>query len=413
MGRVTLVSFVEQPKVKVSGPSMIDITENKDLEHWCEKMAEQRYITLDTEFIREKTYFPIPALIQFSWQGQDPLLIDPVTISDWEPFRKILANPDIVKILHAGRQDLEIFFHEMKVMAQNVFDTQIAASMLGLGDQISYAALINKLLGVNVPKGDSFTNWLQRPLSEDQLRYARNDVRYLPDAYEKLVEKATKMKRLEWIVQETEEQLHPGLFEPDPAELWRKVKKSGTLRPKDLAVLQELASWRDKTAREANKPVRFIISDENLVELAKSDRLSDERLRSRRGIHSKFVSRYGTELLEVHSEARQKPRSDWPQAGRKPERQISESSEILADLAWLLIKEIARSSNMAPANIILKRELPQFIESYRQGLPLTGFSISKSWRKRLVGDLLVKLIEGHMILKVENHRIVWEESPQA
>src|SRR5690606_38162608 len=146
----------------------------------CAALEQQPFFTLDTEFIRERTYYPVLALVQVSWTGQEPLLIDPLAIQNWQPFHRVLERADIRKVFHAGRQDLEIFFYQIGRMPKNLFDTQIAASMCGYGDQISYSSLVAKVLGVQLSKGSSYTNWLQRPLAEDQLRYARDDVRYLP-----------------------------------------------------------------------------------------------------------------------------------------------------------------------------------------------------------------------------------------
>ncbi|CAM2066360.1 ribonuclease D [Sulfidibacter corallicola] len=387
----------------------IDITTNEALAEICASAENQPFITLDTEFIRERTYYPVLALIQVSWPGQGPLLIDPLKVTDWDPFHVLLKNTDIVKVLHSSRQDLEIFYNQMGSIPQPIFDTQIAASMCGLGDQISYAALISKTLGIQLRKGDSFTNWLQRPLTDAQIRYAQDDVRYLPDAYDKLVALAKSQGRLNWIREETAAQLTNDLFNPDPAGLWRKVKKVGQLKEKDLVVLQGLAIWRDQKARELDKPLRFVLSDEVMVELAKMDKLTLDQLKSRRGIHPKFVQRHGESLQETHARARDLPRSQWPKLKESKNRGPSDKAEALADLAWILIKEIAHKANMAPANIILKRDLAPFIDATLSGKDTTKFAISHGWRKEMVGSLLVSLMEGRMIIKVESQHITWEE----
>ncbi|CAM2006829.1 ribonuclease D [Acanthopleuribacter pedis] len=387
----------------------IDIATNQALADLCENAEGQAYITLDTEFIRERTFFPVLALIQVSWPGQEPVLIDPLPITNWDPFHELLCTPETIKVLHSSRQDLEIFFNQMGTIPKPVFDTQIAASMCGFGDQISYAALIAKTLGVQLKKGDSFTNWLQRPLTEAQVRYARDDVAYLPDAYEKLVELAEKQGRLKWIQQETRDQLNDNLFRNDPENLWRKVKKVGQLKEKDLVVMQALAVWRDKKAREQDKPVRFVLSDEVMVELAKMDQLTLDSLRSRRGIHPKFVNRFGEHLLKIHAEAREVPKSQWPRLKESRRRGPSSKAENLADLAWILIKEIAQRANMAPANIILKRELAPFIDATLQGRDTSQYGICGGWRKEMVGDLLIKLLDGQMTIRVENHHIIWDD----
>ena len=391
--------------------SSIDIYSDQALRDLCAAMAGQPFVAMDTEFIRERTYWPILALVQVSWPGQDPVLIDPLPIEDWEPLHVIMRNPGIRKVFHSARQDLEIFYQQMKEMPAGIFDTQIAASMCGFGDQISYSALVNRLLDVMLPKGNSFTNWLQRPLTAEQIRYARDDVLYLPGVYNQLRELAVSRGRLAHIEEEIGLQLHPGLFDPDPDQLWRKVKKAGSLRQKDLPVLQALAAWRDQTAQRQNKPVRFVISDEVLVELAKVPTLTLEGLKARRGLHPRMLGRYADDMIQLHAEARAKPKSEWPhskQSGRPP----SDKSESLADLVWLLIKEIAHTADMSPANIILKRDLPGYIDALIFNRDTRSYPIEHGWRRDLVGQPLRNLLKGQLIIKVKRHRIVWEEKAE-
>ena len=388
---------------------MIEITDNRGLKELGQKLANLDFFTLDTEFIREKTYYPILALVQVSWHGQGPILIDPLEISDWSPFHDALLNPSICKVFHAGRQDLEIFHHQMQAMPQNLFDTQIVASMCGYGEQIGYSGLVAKVLGVHLTKGNSYSNWLQRPLTAAQLNYARDDVKYLPELYERLSAVAQTKSRTQWIRQETGAQLNESLFNPNPDQLWTKVKKAGTLKSKNAAVLRELAKWRDATARAANRPIRFILSDEVLIELSKIEKLTLEQLISRRGLQGRFVDRYGQTLLDLHAKARALPKTEWPFFGNPRRKPPSGRIEILADLAWLLIKEIAREADIAPTHLISKKDLPYFVEAYTQNEDLSPFSLSQGWRKEMVGELLFRLLEGRLLLQVKNHRLVWQE----
>lgn len=388
---------------------MIEIQNDAQLAEMCRAIKDQPFFTFDTEFIRERTYFPILALVQVSWQDQEPILIDPLTITDWAPFHDLLLDENIVKVFHAGRQDLEIFYEQMKEMPRNLFDTQIAASLTGLGDQVGYSVLVNKLLKVHLAKGSSFTNWLHRPLTESQLRYARDDVAYLPEIYHLLVTRAESQNRATVVLQEIDEQLHEGLFKPDPKQLWRRVKKSGGLRPKDLIVLQDLTAWRDELARKLDRPVRYILADEALVELCKSAKLTRDALKARRGVNTKLLDRHADEILDLHEAARAKPKEEWPSHG-DPDKAPSETSEALADLAWILIKEIGRKNNMAPNNIILKRDIASFIEAYCRGDKLAAFPVYRGWRKDLVGESLIRLIEGKLVIKVHDQRITWEDS---
>lgn len=389
---------------------MIDIRDNDALAELCERMREQSAIALDTEFIRERTYYPVLALVQVAWKSQVPVLIDPLTINDWQPFHDVLRDERVCKVFHAGRQDLEIFFNQMDELPKNVFDTQVAASMTGLGDQIGYSNLVSKLLNVQLSKGSSYTNWLQRPLSKAQDRYAREDVLYLPALYERLVKRAKSQKRLHWIEEELTDQYRREIFDPDPDILWMKIKRAKSLKPKDAAVLRSLAKWRDDYARSKDKPPRFLISDEALVDMAKLPVLNADQLRGRRGLQKGFVDRHQDEIIGLHREARELPKSEWPQVRDKRMRPPTSKSESLAELAWLLLKELTDKANIAPNHLILKKELPFFIEAVIRDKDLSQFAISHGWRREMVGQPLKDLIHGRLVVRVENHRIVWEET---
>ncbi len=295
----------------------------------------------------------------------------------------------------------------MGEVPQNLFDTQIAASMCGFGDQVGYSALVSRILGTQLTKGSSFTNWLRRPLTDAQLSYAADDVLYLPAVYERLHKLAEEKGRLEWLSDETLAQFDRKLFEPDLDQIWRKVKKSNSLSPKNLAVLQALARWRYQTARELDKPLRFIVSDEAMVELAKVDILTHESLSTRRGMQSKVLDRYGDDIIDVHEDARALPRENWPVTRSNRDRAPSEKSEALADFGWLLIKEIARGAHIAPTHLTSKKDLACFIDAFIQDGDLSDFAINKSWRKKMVGQPLIDLIEGRLVLQVNEHRIKW------
>ncbi len=176
---------------------MIDIASQPQLEQLCAELKKQSFFCLDTEFIREKTYFPVLALIQIAWPGQEPVVLDPCCL-DLAPFLEILQDPNILKVLHAGRQDIEIFYNLDTKKIGPVFDTQVAAALLGMGEQIGYSALVQRICQVALGKGSRFTDWLARPLLKEQLEYARDDVRYLSEVYNNLYSKLQKHNRLEW-----------------------------------------------------------------------------------------------------------------------------------------------------------------------------------------------------------------------
>jgi len=383
---------------------MIDIQGNQAFHKLCIEIEAHQLLAIDTEFIRERTYYPRLALIQVAFGDSGPILIDPLTIDDWEPFHRILADESTVKILHAARQDLEIFYYQSGQMPQNVFDTQIAASMCGLGEQLGYAGLVQKTLDVRLAKGHSYTNWLQRPLSKAQERYAREDVRYLETLYLDLMRRAQELGRVAWIREETQSQLPDDLFEFDPESSWHRVKRAASLARKDLVVLQRLSLWREKTARRLDKPVRFILSDEALIDLSRIGELNIEQMRRRRHLSKGFIKRHGEEILEIHDRSRQVPKEDWPEPisrGHKPSAQ----AEMLSELAWVLVQLVGSKFSIAPAHIIMKRDLPRAIDHLFQGR--MEHEVFSGWRREMAGHLIEQLCQGQLALVFEDGQVIW------
>jgi len=382
---------------------MIDITSQESFNALCASLEHESYISIDTEFIREKTFFPNLALVQIAGTDSKPFLIDPLEIQDWTAFHNLLLNQDIVKIFHAGRQDIEIFFQQMGTIPKNIYDTQIAASYLGYGEQIGYGNLVFKALKQEIQKGDSYTNWLKRPLTDSQISYARNDVLFLGPVYEKFTEKAKSLQRTSWIQEEIEANYYDTLFVPDEKDLWRKIKKSTSLKRNQLAILQELAIWRYRVAREANKPLRFVTRDEVLISLSHRQQIDEHNISQIRGLPPHFRRQYGTELIAAFNRGHEMPREEWPRHGER-NKSYPEHIEIIAELAWVLVKETAAKAEMAPTLFLSKKQMTRLVSKAISG-EVTIDSLFTGWRQEILGTKLGMLLEGELALLVKNGRL--------
>lgn len=385
---------------------MIDIQTDRQLADYCASIADTPRLALDTEFIREKTYFPVLALIQMAAEGGEPVLVDPLGL-DLSPLLALLDKPSIQKVLHAGRQDVEIFQLRTGRVPNNLFDTQVAAALLGWGEQIGYANLVASTCKVELAKGARFTDWLSRPLHASQLDYARNDVRYLLHAQNVLLEQAQRLQRLDRIQEAMTRSYGPELFTERPDRLWQKVKRWNSLSPKDYVVLQALARWRDEEARRIDRPIRMVLSDEALIELARTSKLDQAALQSKRFASAGFLKRYGDSLLTAHGQARETPRSEWPKLVRGPS--VAPQAERMAGLAWLLVESIAERMSMAPASLIAKRELPALVELILKGEALSG--ILDEWQAGLLAEPLRDLVLGRTALAVRKGELAWIPVP--
>lgn len=263
-------------------PMKPPITTQAELVEFCKQVEDGHYITVDTEFIRDKTYFPRLCLIQIAGETA-ARIIDPLAEGiDLKPVFALLKNKKLLKVFHACRQDIEIFFMLSGHIPAPIFDTQVAAAVCGYGDSVSYETLVNKIAGQDIDKSSRFTDWSARPLSEKQLSYALSDVTHLRVIYDELKIKIEASDRESWIAEEHAYLSNPDLYQPNPEDAWQRLK-FGNMRPKHLAVLRELAKWREAEARKADVPRGRIIKDDTLIELAHSMPRKEEditRLRS-------------------------------------------------------------------------------------------------------------------------------------
>jgi ribonuclease D len=356
---------------------------------------------LDTEFVREKYYRPQLCLIQVATREKS-VLIDPIALPDLAPLVAVLADPSVEKIAHSGEQDMEGFFAAYDVVPRTVFDTQVAAALAGIGQQISYARLVETLTGVRIDKAETFTDWARRPLSARQLEYALDDVRHLYSLYDALRARLVALGRLEWLADELRSYEDRATYEKDPRDLYRKVKGASRLEPPQLAALRELAAWREKEAQSANRPRGRILRDELLVEIARRAPDDIESIAAVRGIHPGIVRRHGAAILRAVREARRLEPSAYP----PPIVHAAEDEELarVVDLLEVVLRERAAEASIAPSYLGTRKDLEQLARSrLRAGEPAGEKppAILDGWRGRLVGNALCALLEGRSHLAVD------------
>jgi len=363
-----------------------------DLAALCEQLKRSNWLTLDTEFIREETYYPQLCLIQVA---TDDVIacIDPLAIDDLGPLLDIFYDPTVIKVLHAARQDLEILHNLRGAPPQNIFDTQIAATLLGQGDQIGYGNLVKAMLDVDLDKAHSRTDWAKRPLSPEQLDYAADDVRYLRDVYKQQLQKLKEMDRLKWLEEDFAQLSKPALYEPDTVDAWQRLKGINRLKGVQLAIVQELAQWREELARERNLPKRWIINDDLLVEIARLRPLSEDKLRHIRGLDDKKITRYGKTLLQLVDKAKAKSNEQWPKLDFRP--RLSAEQDAMVDILLGMLKLCAHQHHVSPNSLATRKDLELLISGSDEAALLHG------WRHELCGTQLGHLLSGRLCITIE------------
>ena len=366
------------------------ITTTEELAAFCDKLATTEFIAVDTEFMRERTYWPKLCLAQVAGPD-DAAAIDALADGiDLGPLDALMANPKVLKVFHAARQDLEIFFLRMNKVPQPLFDTQVAAMVCGHGEAASYESLATKLAKAKIDKSSRFTDWGRRPLSERQITYALSDVTHLRVVYEKLQRQLDKTGRLPWIAEEMAVLNDPAIYRADPEQAWRRLKPRGS-SPRLLATLREVAAWRERTAQRIDIPRQRLLRDEQLLEIASHAPKSTDELAMTRGLGRGFAEGWqGRELLEVIEKARNIPEAELPTRDR-PAEQLRAPGAIV-DLLRTLLRLKAEQAGVAGRLVAGTDELDRLAAGKRDVPALKG------WRREVFGADAVDLIEGRLAL---------------
>jgi len=363
----------------------------------CAQLQSASTLYINTEFHRESSYYPKLALIQILGNEQC-YLVDPLAIQDLTPLWTLIHQQHVTKVFHAARQDIECIFNHSHKIPYPIFDTQVAASLLGYGAQVGFSSLTQQLLDIGLNKEESFSDWLMRPLSQSQKDYAACDVLYLEPLYQKLMQKLEQKKRLAWLYEEQDNLYHPDHFIADNKKAFQRVKGAQKLKGQRLAILRELALWREEEAQHANVPRRRVLSDEFLLNLSKRKQPTLDQIHSLRGISSYQLQQYGDALLEAVRKGKACPKDEWPKMGQYsvPAKGTVLRQELLATL----IKLRAYQENIAVELLANKKELMK-LAAWKRNQAQPDLPCLHGWRKKLVGNDMLKLLQGQTCLSID------------
>jgi len=371
----------------------------EQLDTFCDSIKHVPWLAIDTEFQREKTYRSILALIQIATPDL-VAIIDPLAC-DIKPLLDVLYDENILKIFHAARQDQEIFYDWCGKPLSPVFDTQVAAPILGLPEQAGYGRLVEAMLGVQLSKAHSRTDWIRRPLSQDQVTYAADDVIYLAKLYPLMQQQLIEKDRLEWLAPAFAKLCKASLYANPPALAWKRMRAAKRLKGASLSSLQKMAEWREALAQQKNIPRGWLVKDEILIEIAKLKPKDTKVLSSIRGISDKFIDKFGDALINIISDAsEQKP--TVPEKVSK--LKVSEKEEAVADLLMAQIRLKAHQAGVNPTSIASRKELLQLIQGERD-IPLLN-----DWRKEMVGTDLVNTLAGKTTFCIKAAELIIQPS---
>jgi len=366
------------------------ITTTDELAAFCASLANTEFVAVDTEFMRERTYWPKLCLAQVAGPD-DAAAIDALAEGiDLAPLDELMLNPKVLKVFHAARQDLEIFYLRVQKVPGPLFDTQVAAMVCGHGEAASYESLATRLAKAKIDKSSRFTDWSRRPLSERQITYALSDVTHLRVVYEKLKKELDKTGRFSWIAEEMAVLNDPAIYRGDPEQAWRRLKPRGAT-PRVMAILKEVAAWRERTAQRIDIPRQRLLRDEQLLEIASHAPKSIDELAVTRGLGRGFAEGWqGRELMEAIERARALPEADLPVRDKSPE-QIRAPGAIV-DLLRTLLRLKAEQAGVAGRLVASADELDRLAAGKRDIAALKG------WRNEVFGSDAVDLIEGRLAL---------------
>jgi len=382
----------------MSNAVLTPIVDQEELEAFCDALSTHEFICVDTEFHRETTYWPQLCLIQASAPGVEGL-IDPLNDDlDIGPFLQLVAEESRIKVFHAARQDLEIFNRLIGYPPGPIFDTQIAAMALGLGDSISYDNLIQRTLRVSIDKSSQFTDWTRRPLSEKQLAYAMGDVTYLRDAYQKMRSQLEKLDRLNWVLEEMAVLEDAKLYDTTPENAWQRLK---IRKPKKdyAAVLAAVAGWREARAQELDRPRRRILKDDAIYEIAEQKPTSAAAFERLRAVPKGFAnSRHAEGLLDIISAALSDPDTHAPDLPKR--QQNAQVPPGAPEMLKVLLKHVSDEAQVVPRLIANAADIERIARGEKNDI-----AAFRGWREDVFGQRARALLSGELALSFEDGQI--------
>jgi ribonuclease D len=382
---------------------MSALADSDALDRLYERARADRRLALDTEFIGEGRYRTLLCLIQLAAAHGEQTqieLVDPLAPDfDGAPLASLLADPSIEIVVHAGRQDIALLRRVLETEVTNVFDTQVAAGFAGMGAQSSYESLLNDALRIRVAKSASFTRWDVRPLSDEQLVYAREDVEHLLELAAELERRLSESGRLEWAREECRA-LEQASDARDPESIFARLPRVRNLGPSARPVARALVLWREQTAARQDRPVQGVLGDAALVEIAKRKPSSTQQLEQIRGSGAANLRRRGEELLKVVHDARELPPEEAPRDARPPAPR-AEDAPLIA-LSEALLRARAREAKLAYELLAARADLQAIVAAWRARAPEADVRTLRGWRRELVGEELLALLDGRISLSVHD-----------
>ena len=379
-------------------PSMHLITDTAELSAACERLATHPFVTVDTEFLRETTYYPKLCLIQLA-SPDEAVLVDPLAPEiDLAPFFGLMTNEAVVKVFHAARQDLEIVWLLGRVLPVPLFDTQVAAMVCGYGDSVGYKQLANDLAKARIDKSSRFTDWSRRPLTEAQLSYAESDVTYLRQIYLGLKADLDASGRESWVAEEMAVLSSPSTYEVKPENAWQRLK--GRVRkPRELPLLMEIAAWREREAQTRDVPRQRVLKDDALMDIVQRGPRSVEALAELRSVPNGFErSRSGGEVLAAIERAAAIDPKTLPRLERERGRPTNGA---VLDLLKVLLKAVADAERVAPKIIASSDDLESIASDELDGVPAL-----QGWRRGVFGEKALALKSGQLSLRIQRGKVV-------
>ncbi len=376
---------------------MHPITTTSELAAACRRMAAHPFVTVDTEFLRETTYYPLLCVAQMA-SPEGAMVIDALAPEiDLSPFFSLMADEKVMKVFHAARQDIEIVWHLAKLIPHPIFDTQVAAMVLGYGDSISYDQLVRRITGDALDKSHRFTDWTRRPLSDAQLSYAISDVTHLRDVYLALVDDLERRGRADWVQDEMHVLTSPDTYRMDPENAWQRLK-TRVRKPKELAVLIEVAAWREREAQSRDVPRSRVLKDEAIADIAVQAPTTTDKLKSLRSLPKGFErSRWGEAIVAAVTRGLARDVKTLPRPVRI---QPSANGTAVVELLKVLLRMISERHHVAAKVIATVDALERIAADDAAEVPALA-----GWRRELFGEKALALKHGRLALAIEKGKV--------
>ena len=372
------------------------IDDDAALRDFCDHLASAEVCAVDTEFVRENTYYPVLALIQVATDGE-LACIDPIAVGDLSPLVAEFMREDLLKVFHSSSQDLEILYQKFGKVPSPLFDTQLAAAVLGYNHQISYADLVRQVTGVELEKKHTRADWTRRPLTAGELDYAMDDVRYLLQVYRELAQRLEDDQRRGWIEKDLQAMSDPSQYEVDEDALWQRLRGVQKLKGERLQIASDLCRWRERVARERNRPRRWIVKDDALIEMARRKAETLEDLNAIPELSAKTIERHGRDLLRIIADAARVDPGQWPR--HQKSRNLTPQQTALGDCLMGICRVIAEENAIALATLATRKDIDNLILEQKNSRLMQG------WRFAMAGERLLEFLHGQAALRVDGENL--------